>query len=221
LAKENYIIIAVDIDASSGKELASNLDGDVHFMPCDISSEESVEVLFESVVKEYGHVDVLVNNAGIIKDNLIWRMSAEDFSKVIDVNLKGTWLMCRKVSEYMRQQKSGRIINISSRAQLGNRGQSNYSASKAGVAALTRVLALELGSSGVFVNTIAPGLIDSPMTQNLTEEVRARLINAQPTRSMGKPKDIAQVVSFLSNEETKFITGQTIYVDGGKSIGAG
>ena len=129
--------------------------------------------------------------------------------------------MCRAAGALMREQKKGRIINITSRAWLGNIGQSNYSASKAGIVGLTRVLALELGKYGVFVNAIAPGLIDTPLTQKLPEDIINKLIQAQPTKTMGKPKDIANVVSFLSNQNTKFITGQTIYVDGGKSIGAG
>jgi len=148
-------------------------------------------------------------------------MPLEDFDKVVDINLKGTWLMCKTAGTLMRNQKRGRIINIASRAWLGNRGQSNYSASKAGVVGLTRVLALELGKYGVLVNAIAPGLIDTPLTQKLPEDVQEKLIQAQPTKSMGQPEDIANAVAFLSSEKTQFITGQTIYVDGGKSIGAG
>lgn len=148
-------------------------------------------------------------------------MPVEDFDKVININLKGTWLMCKKAGVIMREQKSGRIINIASRAWLGNKGQSNYSASKAGVVSLTRVLALELGSYGVLVNAVAPGLIDTPLTQKLPENVQEKLIQAQPTKKMGQPKDVANVVAFLSHENTQFITGQTIYVDGGKSIGSG
>jgi NAD(P)-dependent dehydrogenase (short-subunit alcohol dehydrogenase family) len=139
----------------------------------------------------------------------------------MSVNLKGTWLMCREAAKIMKQQNSGRIINISSRAWLGNKGQSNYSASKAGVVALTRVLALELGKYNVCVNAVAPGLIDTPLTQKLEKEILQKLSEAQPTKTMGKPEDVANAVSFLSSEKTKFITGQTIYVDGGKSIGSG
>ena len=129
--------------------------------------------------------------------------------------------MCREAGKIMRSQKRGRIINITSRAWLGNRGQSNYAASKAGVVGLTRVLALELGKYGVFVNAIAPGLIDTPLTKKLPEDVQQKLIQAQPTKTMGRPEDIANAVAFLSDDQTNFITGQTIYVDGGKSIGAG
>jgi NAD(P)-dependent dehydrogenase (short-subunit alcohol dehydrogenase family) len=164
---------------------------------------------------------VVVNNAGIIKDNVIWKMPTIDFDMVVDVNLKGTWLMCRAASHAMRSNNRGRIVNIASRAWLGNPGQSNYSASKAGVVGLTRVLALELGRYGVLVNAVAPGLIDTPLTQKLSDDVREKLIQAQPTKSMGQPEDVAHAVSFLCHPNTGFITGQTLYVDGGKSIGAG
>lgn len=221
LVLEDYITILVDIDDEAGIQLAHELGASAHFMHCDICNKDEVDSLFSEVIKRFGKVDVLVNNAGIIKDNVIWKMPEEDFDQVIDINLKGTWLMCKMASTLMREHKSGRIINITSRAWLGNRGQSNYSASKAGVVGLTRVLALELGKYDVLVNAIAPGLINTPLTQGLPENVQEKLILAQPTRSMGQPEDIANAVSFLSNEKTQFITGQTIYVDGGKSIGAG
>lgn len=191
------------------------------FMTCDISQEADVATLFKMVINDFMRVDILVNNAGILRDNVIWKMPSEDFDSVIQINLKGTWLMCKEAAIIMRQQKSGRIVNIASRAWLGNRGQSNYSASKAGIVGLTRVLALELGKYNVSVNAVAPGLIDTPLTQGLPEDIKQKLIEAQPTRTMGKPDDVANTVAFLVSEETQFITGQTIYVDGGKSIGAG
>ena len=221
MIKENYITILVDIDNKNGEALSEKFGSFAKFIACDISNEKEVNRLFKTVANEFGHVDVVVNNAGIIRDNVIWKMPVENFDKVIEINLKGTWLMCKAAGTLMREQKRGRIINIASRAWLGNMGQSNYSASKAGVVGLTRVLALELGKYGVLVNAIAPGLIDTPLTQNLSKEVRENLIRVQPIKTMGKPEDIANTVSFLSNENTKFITGQTIYVDGGKSIGAG
>ncbi|MCC7331325.1 MAG: SDR family oxidoreductase [Flavobacteriales bacterium] len=218
---ENYTTILVDVDDISGKQLAEELGTDAHYFNCDIRIEKSVEELFNSIIEKFNRIDAVVNNAGIIKDNVIWRMPTEDFETVIDINLKGTWLMCKYAAQQMKTQQSGRIVNIASRAWLGNPGQSNYSASKAGVIGLTRVLALELGKHGVLVNAIAPGLIDTPLTQKLPLDVQEKLIQAQPTRSMGKPEDIANTVAFLCNKNTQFITGQTIYVDGGKSIGAG
>jgi NAD(P)-dependent dehydrogenase (short-subunit alcohol dehydrogenase family) len=222
LMDEGYLVIGVDLDEESGKELQKeHKKNRFVFMKADISREDDVLLLFETLMKNYGCLDALVNNAGIIRDNMIWNMSLADFDKVINVNLRGTWLMCREAAKIMRERQSGRIVNIASRAWLGNRGQSNYSASKAGVVALTRVLALELGKYNVCVNAIAPGLIDTPLTRQLKEEVLDKLIEAQPTKSMGSPEDVAGAVVFLLSEQNRFITGQTIYVDGGKSIGAG
>lgn len=222
LIEENYFVIATDIDADGGKKLMTKFGKEkLQFAKADICREKIVQKLFEKIIKEYKRLDVLVNNAGIIRDNVIWKMSAEDFDAVMNVNLKGAWLMCREAARIMKEQKSGRIINISSRAWLGNAGQSNYSASKAGIVALTRVLALELGKYNVSVNAVAPGLIDTPLAQKLPKEVLQKLIEAQPTKTMGRPEDVANMVSFLASEKINFITGQTIYVDGGKSIGAG
>jgi len=222
LVEENYFVIAVDIEKNTEIDIEKDFSAEqLAFISIDISKENEVDSLFKTIMQKYLRLDVLVNNAGIIADNMIWNMSAGDFDKVINVNLRGTWLMCQGAAKIMREQKSGRIVNIASRAWLGNRGQSNYSASKAGVVSLTRVLALELGKYNVLVNAVAPGLIDTPLTQKLDKDVLQKLIEAQPTKSMGKPDDIANIVAFLASEKTQFITGQTIYVDGGKSIGAG
>lgn len=220
LKDEGCYIAAVDIDDENGRSLIKELGNNSEFNHCNIADENEVAKLFKSLVSKKGKIDILINNAGIIKDNMIHKMPASDFEDVISTNLKGTWLMCREAAKVMKEQKSGRIVNISSRAWLGNPGQSNYSASKAGIIGLTRVLALELGRFNVLVNAIAPGLIDTPMTRSLKEEVLQKLVDAQPTKSIGKPEDIANAVSFLVSEKTQFITGQVIYVDGGKSIGA-
>lgn len=222
LINENCFVIAVDADEKNGKKLLMEYGRDkTAFAKADISREATVIHLFEKIRKEYGRLDVLVNNAGIIRDNLIWNMSMDDYETVMNVNLKGTWLMCREAAKLMKEQRSGRIVNIASRAWLGNRGQSNYAASKAGIVSLTRVLALELGRYSVCVNAVAPGLIKTPMTEKLDKEVLEKLIDAQPTKSMGTPEDVAALVAFLASGKNCFITGQTIYVDGGKSIGAG
>ncbi len=221
LLNDGFRVIAVDVDEQAGAELLSSLQGKaIEFKKTNISNEQEVQQLFAEVNLKFDSVDAVVNNAGIIRDNMIWKMSVEDFDAVINVNLKGTWLMCRAAAMLMKEQHSGRIVNIASRAWLGNRGQSNYSASKAGVVALTRVLALELGKYQVSVNTVAPGLIDTPLTQKLEPAVLQKLIDAQPSKSMGSPNDVANTVAFLVSPATQFITGQTIYVDGGKSIGA-
>ena len=222
LVAENYFVIAIDVDAEGGKKLLAEFGKEkIQFAKADICKEKIVHNLFEKIQREYKRIDVVVNNAGIIRDNMIWNMPAEDFDLVMNVNLKGTWLVCREAAKIMKEQNQGRIINIASRAWLGNRGQSNYSASKAAVIALTRVLALELGKYNVFVNAVAPGLIDTPLTQKLKKNIQQKLIEAQPTKTMGTPADVANVVAFLASAHTQFITGQTIYVDGGKNIGAG
>lgn len=221
LKDDGYFIFAVDIDDANGNSLIKELGNEYsEFIHCNIANENEVNTLFQSVVSTKSKIGALINNAGIIKDNMIHKMPVEDFDSVISTNLKGTWLMCKAASKIMKEQKSGRIVNISSRAWLGNPGQSNYSSSKAGIIGLTRVLALELGKFNILVNAIAPGLIDTPMTQSLPANVLEKLINAQPTNTIGKPEDVANAVSFLVSEKTQFITGQIIYVDGGKSIGA-
>lgn len=221
LVEEGFFVIAIDVDEDGGKILVNEFQQkNVRFIKVDIANSKEVETLFEIIKKDYHHLDVLVNNAGIIRDNMIWNMPEDDFDLVVNIDLKGPWLLCKEAAKLMKMQNYGKIVNIASRAWLGNRGQSNYSAAKAGVVALTRVLALELGKYNVLVNAVAPGLIDTPLTQKLTSDVLERLIQAQPTKSMGKPQDVANVVAFLVSDKMNFITGQTIYVDGGKSIGA-
>ena len=220
LVNDGYLVAAVDMDPNGTTLLSELGETNLEYHLMNICEEQKVKELFAALMERHGRIDTVINNAGIIRDNMIWNMSVDDFDDVINVNLKGTWLMCREAAIIMKAQKSGRIVNIASRAWLGNRGQSNYSASKAGVVALTRVLALELGKYNVSVNAVAPGLIDTPLTQKLGKEVLQQLINTQPTRSMGSPEDVANTVAFLASAQTQFITGQTIYVDGGKSIGA-
>lgn len=219
---DNYFVIVADIDSTDSEQIINNLGNkDSEFIKCNISNHDDVKSLFKVVKQKYGQIDVVVNNAGVIRDNMIWNMSKDDFDTVIDINLKGTWMMCQEAAKLMKEQKKGKIVNISSRAWLGNnRGQSNYAASKAGIVALTRVLALELGKYNVNVNAVAPGLIDTPLTQSLSDEVMQKLVDAQPTKKVGKPEDIANVVSFLISEKSNFITGQIIHVDGGRSIGS-
>lgn len=221
LKADGFFVVIADMNVIGGKALEAELGSDCsRFISCNIAEENEVQLLFEEAKKITGQISVVVNNAGILRDKMIWKMSVKEFDDVIGINLRGTWLMCREAAKIMKEQNQGRIINIASRAWLGNMGQSNYSASKAGVVSLTRVLALELGKYNVLVNAIAPGLIDTPLTQKLERDVQQKLIEAQPTKTMGKPEDVAKVASFLANEGTQFITGQVIYVDGGKSIGA-
>jgi len=222
LVADGFYVLLVDQDRVAGEKAVEEIGNkDAAFFQADISNEAQVKALFIEADKLYGRVDVLVNNAGIIRDNMIWNMEAVDFDLVIQVNLKGSWLMCREAAIRMKEKQQGRIINIASRAWLGNRGQTNYSASKAGVIGMSRALALEMGKYNVAVNVVAPGLIETPLTASIKKEALDKLIAAQPTKTMGKPEDVAHTVSFLASPKTNFITGQTFYVDGGKSIGAG
>ena len=182
----------------------------------DISNFDEAKALIDFATSETGKIDLLVNNAGITNDKLLVRMSEEDFSKVIDINLKGTFNCLRHASRLMMKQKFGRIVNISSVIGLiGNVGQANYAASKAGVIGLTKSAAREMAPYSVTVNAIAPGFIKSDMTDKLTDEIKDNIKSSIPMRKIGEPKDVANLVKFLANDETGYITGQVINVDGG------
>ncbi len=182
----------------------------------DISKEEDVKYLIKNVENQLGKIDILVNNAGITKDNLVMRMKEEDWQQVMDVNLKGTFLCTKSVSRPMMKARYGKIINITSVVGIiGNPGQGNYSASKAGVIGFTKSMAKELGSRGIRVNAIAPGFIDTEMTDVLSEEIKETMLNGIPLMKFGNTKDIANLVVFLASERSDYITGQVINVDGG------
>ncbi len=196
------------------------LGGSCFFYEGDIADSRFVSSVIKQIHEQAGRIDILVNNAGIIRDNVIWKMSEAEFDDVVQVNLKGSWLMCRELAPLLREQKNGRIINIVSRAWLGNPGQSNYSSSKGGLVSLTRVLALELASRNITVNAVAPGLIETPMTKSLPDAVYEKLLKRQPSGKAGQVEDIASAVTFLASDEAGFINGQVLHVDGGRSIGS-
>lgn len=182
----------------------------------DVSVFGDCENMTKQVIEKFERIDVLVNNAGITKDMLFIRMKEDDFKQVIDVNLIGTFNMTKNVSQYMVKQRSGRIINISSIVGIhGNAGQANYSASKAGIIGLTKSLAKELASRNILVNAIAPGFIETDMASTLKDDVKTNILNSIPLKREGKPEEVANVVKFLSSEDSSYITGQVISVDGG------
>lgn len=185
----------------------------------DISDFEAVKTMFADVVKDLGKIDILVNNAGITRDNLILKMSEEDFDAVINTNLKGVFNCLKHASRIMLKQKGGRIVNISSIVGVtGNPGQTNYSAAKAGVIGMTKTLAKELGSRGITVNAVAPGYINTDMTAVLSDELKGKVTENIPLRRLGEVADIAEAVAFLASDKAAYITGQTIQIDGGLGI---
>lgn len=182
----------------------------------DVTDFDSTQQMVNDIIKEYGKIDVLVNNAGITKDTLLVRMKKEEFEDVIDVNLIGTFNITKNVIPYMIKQRKGRIINISSVVGIsGNAGQTNYSASKAGIIGFTKSLAKEVGSRNILVNAVAPGFIETQMTDILKDEVKEEISKRIPLKRMGTVEDVANVVKFLASEESSYITGQVISVDGG------
>lgn len=183
---------------------------------CNVSKQEDVDALLKATVDTFGTVDFLVNNAGITKDTLILRMKENDWDAVLDTNLKGTFMTTKVIGKYMLKKRSGRIVNITSVVGLmGNAGQSNYAASKAGVVGFTKSIAKEFASRGLTVNAVAPGFIESDMTDVLSDDVKEMYSKAIPLGKMGKPEDVANAVKFLCSEMSKYITGQVIQVDGG------
>lgn len=209
-SKDKAEAVAEEIQAAGGE--AKVYQGDV-------SDFEVAKEMMTSVKKEFGSIDILVNNAGITKDNLVMKMTEEEFDNVIEVNLKGAFNCMKHVSRIMLKQKAGHIINMSSvSGVIGNAGQMNYCASKAGIIGMTKSLARELGSRGITVNAIAPGYIQTEMTDILSDDVKQSILSTIPLKRMGQTKDIAETVAFLASDKAAYITGQTISVDGGMGM---
>ena len=220
LAKEGAQVIinynGSEKKALEVKQLIEEQGGKAVTCQCDVSDFTACEKMIRDVVAEFGHLDILVNNAGITRDGLIMKMKEEDFDAVLNINLKGTFNTIRHSARQMLKQRSGKIINISSVSGiLGNPGQANYAAAKAGIIGLTKTMAKELGSRGITVNAIAPGFIETDMTAVLSESVQQNIQAQIPLGHFGKPEDVAAAAAFLASEEAGYITGQVLCVDGG------
>ncbi len=213
----NYRSLKADIEETQDE--IQRLGRKVLLCSCDVTDLKAVKQMTEQGIQEFGRFDILVNNAGITKDNLLMRMSEEEFDAVLDTNLKGTFYCIQAVSKQMLKQRSGRIINLSSVSGiLGNAGQANYCASKAGVIGLTKSAAREFASRGITVNAVAPGFIDTDMTAKLSDKIQKDILERIPMGQFGSTKDIAWTVAFLASDMARYITGQVISVDGGMAM---
>jgi 3-oxoacyl-[acyl-carrier protein] reductase len=213
------VVINYRSSSKEAEELVSEIksrNGEAEAVQGDVSLFEDAERVINFAVEKYGRLDILVNNAGITKDTLLLRMKEEDFSKVIDTNLKGVFNCTKHAGAIMLKQKSGKIINISSVIGLiGNAGQANYAAAKAGIIGFTKSIAKELGTRGITVNAIAPGFITTDMTEVLSDKIKEKLLENVPLKRLGSPEDVANLAAFLASDNASYITGQVINVDGG------
>ncbi|MCY0900700.1 MAG: 3-oxoacyl-ACP reductase FabG [Firmicutes bacterium] len=225
LARKGAQVIVSDLLLDGAEQTAEAIvaaGGQAVAVACDVSVREDVESLMNRSMEVYGRLDILVNNAGIIRDNLIHKMTDDDFDQVIGVHLKGTWLCSQAAQRHMVANRYGRIINFSSTSALGNRGQANYAAAKAGIQGLTKTLAIELGRFGITCNAVAPGFIESDMTKETAARIGVEFaafkeMAARETAVLriGTPEDVAYAVTFFASEEAAFITGQVLYIRGG------
>jgi len=216
LAECGARVAVVGRDQGRADAVAAELGGGSHGFSCDISDTAQVTALIENVEKTFGSIDILVNNAGLTRDNILLRLKDDDWDAVIDANLRGAFATIRAATRGMMKRRWGRIINISSVVGLiGNKGQANYAASKAGLIGMTKAVAKEFASRGILANVVAPGFIESDMTQALTAEQRAQLSSQIPLERLGSPGDVAAAVLFLASDLSSYITGQVLVVDGG------
>ena len=217
-------VVIVNYNGSKDKaedvvRMITEMGGHAEAVQSNVAEFEQAKMLIDHVVDQYGRLDILVNNAGITRDNLILKMSEEDFDQVVDINLKGAFHCVKHAARQMLKQKYGRIINISSVSGImGNAGQANYSASKAGLIGFTKSVAKELGSRGITSNAVAPGFIETEMTEVLSDAVKKTLGEQIPLKTFGKTKDVAETVAFLASDLAGYITGQVIQVDGGMAM---
>ena len=221
-AKGATVVVNYNGSAAKAEETVKEIEalgGKAEALQCNVSEYDKAAEMMEYVVKTYGRVDILVNNAGITRDNLLMKMSEEDFDAVLNTNLKGAFNCIKHISRQMLKQKSGHIVNISSvSGVMGNAGQVNYSASKAGVIGMTKAVAREMASRGITCNAVAPGFIRTEMTDVLPEDVKKAMGEQIPLKHFGETKDIAEAVAFLASDEAAYITGQVLHVDGGMAM---
>ena len=221
-AKGAFVIVNYNGSKEAAEQTVAEIKaagGDAIAYQCSVSDYEACGAMITALIKEYAHIDILVNNAGITRDGLLMKMSEEDFDAVINTNLKGCFNTIRHMSRYFLKQRAGKIINISSVSGiLGNAGQANYSASKAGVIGLTKAVARELASRGINVNAVAPGFVETDMTDALSDSVKENLKSQIPLGKIGHPQDIAKAVAFLASPDANYITGQVLSGDGGMAI---
>lgn len=223
LANEGaHVVVNYSGNGSAAQEvvdtiISKGLSGELY--QCDVSNFEEVKIFIETVIKRHKKLDILVNNAGITKDNLLLKMTEQEFDQVLDINLKGAFNTIKNSVRYMLKQRAGKIINITSISGItGNPGQTNYSAAKAGLIGMTKTLAKELASRGITVNAVAPGFIKTDMTNILDDSFKEKVIETIPLKRLGEPSDIAGMVVFLASDKGNYITGQVIQVDGGIAI---
>jgi 3-oxoacyl-[acyl-carrier protein] reductase len=216
LAESGARVAIVGRDVARAQEAAVQLGGDARGYACDVADSASVVAMIESVEKDFGSVDILVNNAGLTRDNILFRIKDDDWDAVLDANLRGAFVAIRAASRGMMKKRWGRIINIASVVGLvGNKGQANYAASKAGLIGLTKSVARELASRNILANVIAPGYIETDMTAALPDEAKKALFTQIPLERLGRPEDIASLAAFLASDLAAYITGQVFVVDGG------
>ncbi|MDX2114783.1 MAG: 3-oxoacyl-[acyl-carrier-protein] reductase [Planctomycetota bacterium] len=222
LARDGRKVVLVARSAGPLSEVRSQIEeagGAASVLPADLADASAWQAALESVVESEGRLDILVNNAGITRDNLILRMSDAEFDEVISVNLRSAFVACRAAARAMMRGKFGRIVNIASTSGVvGNAGQANYAAAKAGLIGLTKSLAREMGSKGITANVVAPGFIETDMTASLPEQVRQRVLEAMAVKRLGAAEDIAAAVSYIASDEASFLTGQVLCVDGGLTM---
>ncbi len=219
LAECGARVAVVGRDVAKASEVAASLPGGAQGFAADVADPAAVAALVERVESAFGQVDILVNNAGLTRDNILFRIKDDDWNQVLDANLRGAFVAIRSAARGMMKRRWGRIINIASIVGItGNKGQANYAASKAGLIGLTKSVAKELGSRNILVNAIAPGFIETDMTNAMTAEARTALSAQIPLDRLGTPRDIASMVAFLSSEHASYITGQVLVVDGGLAM---